>query len=774
MKIFPEFTRLLNHQLLLQERSATWLARRLQLHPGTVNRWLNQELRPASPELVARIADLLCIYNTAERQRFLLAAGYGYVDNHDNGSVRQAASVNPHNLPAQPTALIGRERDVQTVCALLTNHTGRLLTLLGPPGIGKTRLGLAVAARLHAIYQDGAYFVPLAAISDPVLVPSALLAAVGIIDPNPKPSPKPPWTRLLEFLRDKELLLLLDNFEQITGAAPLVAELLATCPRVRILVTSRERLHLRAEQRFQVPFLEVAPAVVLFTQRAQAIAPAFAVTPENQPILTEICQRLDCLPLALELSAVQVDLFSPADLLAALQDHSLDLLANGPRDLPTHHRTLRHAIARSYALLPEPEQALFRTLGVFVGGFDRTAVTYFGFGEKQLQSLINKSLVQMVTQQEREHRFILLETIHDYANELLSAMRESQAVQQCHARYFLELAESAYQHREHSASYEQLEREHDNLRAALTWSLNENPTIALQISGALQEFWCVRGYYTEGAKWLAQALSQNATLPSPARGRALHAAGRIALTLAEYGQATLLFDEALQIYMHLENEQEIATSFFYLGMVARDQNDLSRAKPFFEQSLILQRRIGDTDGMIGTLGNLASIATGQDDLLQAKLLLEEGLAIARTVRNERRTGTLLARLADYELRQNAPNAALAYLRESLLMALSTGYRGALMAGLERIAEIIGSYSERQEDQEKAVHLLGAADALRKQLNTPLSPAYQILYQRTVSPLRSQLDEAHFAKAWAEGQAMPLEEAVKYALTDDFGVPPVKM
>ena len=205
MNTFPEFTRLLNQQLLRQERSATWLARRLQLHPGTVNRWLNQELRPATPELVARIADLLCIHNMAERQRFLLAAGYGYVDGHDAGGAaqplatsalyeqiragdlgasgaipdrknRQAARVNPHNLPAQPTALIGRERDVQTVCALLTNHTGRLLTLLGPPGIGKTRLGLAVAARLHAVYQDGAYFAPLAAISDPALVASALLA----------------------------------------------------------------------------------------------------------------------------------------------------------------------------------------------------------------------------------------------------------------------------------------------------------------------------------------------------------------------------------------------------------------------------------------------------------------------------------------------------------------------------------------------------------------------------------------------------------------------
>lgn len=472
----------------------------------------------------------------------------------------------PPNLPMSPTPLIGREQTVKMLCDRLLGHQGRLLTLVGPPGVGKTRLALAVAAELQPFHPDGVYFVPLASVSDPAWVASALAGTLAIAE-SPDKSPE---KQLVEFLRRREMLLLLDNFEQVSAAAPLVATLLTECPRVRILVTSRERLHLRAEQRYPVQPLNIAAACELFVQRAQAVDPAFGLTPENQPVIAAICQRLDCLPLTLELSAVQVDLFSPQALLARLQDHRLDLLATGLCDVPAHHKTLRQAITRSYDLLAEREQALFRSLGVFVGGFDLTAVTYFGFVEKQLQSLINKSLVQKVTQQEREHRFILLETIRDYANELLSAMLENQAVQQRHADYFLELAESAYRHWGHRASYVQLDHEYDNLRAALAWSLNENPTIALQLTGTLREFWCVRGYYTEGAKWLAQALRQNAALPSLARARALQASGQIALTQAEYEQATFHFEEALQIYTHLENEEETATSFYYLGIVARD------------------------------------------------------------------------------------------------------------------------------------------------------------------------------------------------------------
>jgi predicted ATPase len=285
-------------------------------------------------------------------------------------SIQEADTANKAHLPAPPTELIGREAVVHQLGNRLLGHIGRLLTLVGPPGIGKTTLALAVAARLQLHYRDGAVFVPLAAISDPVLMVSTIAAAVGCREG----SARPPQVRLIEFLRRKTMLLVLDNLEQIPDAAPLIAELVAECPGLCILATSRERLHLRAEQRFKVPPLDLASAVDLFIRRAQAVDAAFVLTSANQPTLEAICQRLDCLPLAIELGAAQVDLLSLSHLLAQLQAHRLDLLVDGAHDLPPQHRTLRLAIERSYGLLPEAERRLFRRLGVFVGGFDWAAI----------------------------------------------------------------------------------------------------------------------------------------------------------------------------------------------------------------------------------------------------------------------------------------------------------------------------------------------------------------------------------------------------------------
>jgi len=374
-------------------------------------------------------------------------------------------------LPAPPTELIGRATEINQLCNRLLGHSGRLLTLLGPPGIGKTALALAVAAHLQNHYPDGAVFVPLAAVNEPTLMASIILTAVGSTDFNP------PQTKLIAFLRRKTMLLVLDNLEQISDAAPLIAELVAACPGLCILATSRERLHLRAEQRYKVPPLDLAPAVELFVQRAQAVDADFACTPHNQPTLAAICQRLDCLPLAIELCAAQIDLLAPAQLLAHLQNHRLDLLVDGARDLPLRQRTLRSAIGSSYALLNEAERLLFRCLSVFVSGFALDALEALATDrlasaaiQTTLHALISKSLVRAETLPSGEPRFLLLETIREFALEQTRSHGEEAVLRQRHYATYLQLFRTGDSHlrrAEAATWFARLIPEQDNLRAAL-------------------------------------------------------------------------------------------------------------------------------------------------------------------------------------------------------------------------------------------------------------------------------------------------------------------
>ncbi len=319
-------------------------------------------------------------------------------------------------LPTPPTSLLGRERDVDQLVKRILGHTGRLITLVGPPGIGKSRLALEVIRRSAAVYRDGAAFIPLTAVDDPHLVGAAIAGELGLADSNRKSS----RSRLIEHLRRKELVLALDNFEQVIDAAPLVADLLTACPGLRVIATSRERLHLRAEQRFVVQPLDLTRAVELFVHSARAVDPDFQLTADNRPLLETICIRLDCLPLAIELSAVWVELLPLGTLLARLKDSSLDLLGDAARDRPPHHKTLRAAIWRSYSLSNSAEQALFRAVSVFIGGFDVAAVEALGFNAGVLQSLLGKSLIQRGGSAQEGRRFLQLDTLRDFAMERLA------------------------------------------------------------------------------------------------------------------------------------------------------------------------------------------------------------------------------------------------------------------------------------------------------------------------------------------------------------------
>ncbi|HEY6407500.1 MAG TPA: adenylate/guanylate cyclase domain-containing protein, partial [Ktedonobacteraceae bacterium] len=471
-----------------------------------------------------------------------------------------------HNLPAQPTPLIGREHEVATNRQLLRREEVRLVTLTGPGGTGKTRLGLQIASELRNVFADGVYFVSLAPISDPMLVMPTIAQALGIRDRVELGQPLS--ARLAEVLQQKQVLLLLDNFEQVIGAASQVADLLASCPQLKVLVTSREVLHVRAEHEFAVPPLELPdlahlpepaalarfPSVALFLQRAQAANPDFQLNATNARIVAAICVRLDGLPLAIELAAARMKLLSPQKLLARLS-RRLAILTGGARDLPARQQTLRNTIEWSYHLLTAWEQRLFRRLSVFVGGCTLQAaeavctVPDDGAGQvlDGIASLVDKSLLKRLEQTgegSEEPRLLMLETIREYGLEALTTSGEEQAARQAHADYFLLLAEEAEPALKGPLLVEWLERleqEHDNLRAALRWAVEGGRAdLALRVGVALERFWVVRGHRNEGLAFLERALVAEAEIATDLRAKALLAAARLAFIQSHYDQGEAL------------------------------------------------------------------------------------------------------------------------------------------------------------------------------------------------------------------------------------------
>jgi predicted ATPase len=611
-------------------------------------------------------------------------------------------------------------------------------------------------------FPDGIWWVELAPLTDARLIPEAVAKVLGL-----REQPGHPVERLLlEMLKTRRLLLLLDNCEHLVAeCAAWVHQWLHASPHLHVLATSREPLQLLGEQRFPVAPLAAAAASELFVQRAQLVAPAFTRTSANGATIDHLCQQVDYLPLAIELLAARSDIFTPQVMLERLQARPLDLVSAELRDLPARQRTLRHTIQHSYELLTEREQALFRTLGVFVGGFDRAAVVQLGFEEELLYALFHKGVVQTTAQPAGERRFLLLETLRAYANEQLNNSQEDQVVRERHAHYFLAMAEHAYLqlgHTTETTCYDQLEREHGNLRAALGWALTANPPFALQMAGALREFWCIRGYYTEGRQWLTQVLQQDSALPSSARGRALLAAGKIANHIGDNEYAKAVLHEALHLYSQLGDQAGMANALYFLGTGTRGQDD-RLAKAYLEQSLTIQRAIGDSHGISSSLCDLAMIAMVEGDGDGGRALLAEGLAVARAANNENRVAILYARSAWFELNQNRPHAALTHYRESMQLAIRLGRRDMIAFCLDGMGIISGLFSEEEEAKQRAVWLLSAADALHKSMNIPGAPMSDPR-QRALASVRAALDEATVAQAWAEGQAMTLEEAVAHALT----------
>jgi predicted ATPase/DNA-binding SARP family transcriptional activator len=624
----------------------------------------------------------------------------------------------PSNLPVPLTSFVGREMPRAEIRALLLDPACRLLTLTGAGGSGKTRLALQVASDLADAFTDGVFLVELASVRDPTLVVSAIAGTFGV-----RESGGTPLIESLKYLlRDKERLLVLDNFEQVLEAAPLVGDLLTASPRLKVLVTSRSPLHVYGEHDYRLapmvtPDLDDLPpaehlaqveAVELFVQRAMAARADFALGEENAPAIAEICARLDGLPLAIELAAARVRLFSPRAMLPHL-DHRLRFLAGGPVDLPTRQRTLQATIDWSHDLLDADEQALFRRLSVFLGGWTLEAAEAVCLASSSssppgpsgevsqpashlalLESLTDRNLVQ-VSDVAGEPRFTMLETIREYALERLAESGELEATRGRHAHFFLSLAQetdSELWGPGAAAWLDRLEREHDNLRAALAWSLEHDVDVGLRLAGALGPFWTNRGHNSEGRSWLAEAMARSAAYgPTLDRYRArtlmwsgwlvaflddheaavslgdrsvslwrsAGEAGGLARALArlawvvwrrDRARAHALFEESFALYRQVDDPPGLAFALWADAHRARHENDYARARASAQESLELARQSGATAALARATGVLGAIALAQGDYAAAQPLLEESLALCREAGDRLDAGNAVAMLGD--------------------------------------------------------------------------------------------------------------------------------
>ena len=682
-----------------------------------------------------------------------------------------------HTLPYQATAFLGRDHDLARIVALLHDPTVRLVTLTGPGGTGKTRLALQAAAEVLDAYPDGVFFVPLAALTDARLVPSAVASGLGLREAG-GPSPA---EAVRQALAGKRLLLVLDNLEQIAEAAPFVADLVAASPELQVLATSRVPLRLRAEHEYPVlplglpprhgasPEEDLAsPAVQLFVERAQAVKPGFILTPETAPAVAEIVRRLDGLPLAIELAAARVRILPPAALLARLEKR-LPLLTGGPRDAPARQQTLRDAIGWSHDLLTPAEQTLYQRLAVFAGGAALEAVEAVANPEGHLDvlagldRLVEHSLLRSGEGVDGEPRFTMLETIREYGLERLEERGEAEATRRAHAGVFLALAEEAEPELtgpEQVTWLDRLEVEHDNLRASLGWALDADPQIALRLAGALGWFWFLRGYLNEGRDWLDRTLAVGGE-PGPLHVRAFSAAGRLARHRGDYQKAIGLQETSLELARTFQDRRAEALALFELGALAGlAEGDAAREAALTEASLAVWRELGDSWGIARTLNNLGYEAYLQGDLNAAVPLLDEGVTLARAAGDRSVLAYILDSRGVVAEAQGELERATDLYKEALALAQQIGNRLVEAFALSSLAGM----AVRQGQPARAARMWGAASALRDAIGTRLPLEEEERFAGPVSSAREVMGEAAFAAAWEEGRAQPREQVVAEALT----------
>jgi predicted ATPase len=723
-------------------------------------------------------------------------------------------------LPVQTTPFVGRAKELDAVCDLLRREEVQTVTLTGPAGAGKSRLAVEAARRLYDELRDGVVFVSLAPIREPALVPAVIARTCGLAETAEQGAAE----MLADFLRDKQLLLILDNFEHVSEVAETVSGLLVPGPKV--LVTSRVRLDFDDYYDYAVPPLALpspgrmdadtisrSEAVALFVERARAAAPGFKLAEENVADVAAICARLDGLPLAIELAAARTNLLSPRGILARLTG-SLSLLTGGVPHLSPHHRTLQGALAWSYSLLAEHERALFRRLAVFAGGWTMDAAEAVSArgGPSELDvvdgiaSLLDKNLIRRAEPAAGEPRFEMLETLREFAAEQLTEAGERKNTRARHACFFAALAEEGEPELRGPRQVEWLERlaaEHDNIRAALAWSAEGGDVeIGLRLAAALWRFWQVRGHLTEGRGRLERLLRR------PAAGRHLKALagaqaclGRLALFQGDYDAARVLFEESLAKQRELEDENGIAFSLANLGNVAHGEGRYEdaerlleqgvkgfrkagnawgamivqsalgwvawaggnhlRARSLLEESLEAARLVGDRRAEAGALTSLATLALERGDGVQARNLLEEGVDIQRRLGDTWTLAKSVTNLGEIAFRQGDYPKAKALFVEGLEIRSRAGDRPGIRESLVHLARLAAA----EEQFALAVRLLGAARTLQRTIGRHLQPDVRTDIDSELAAVRTMLGEEAFSVALAAGAEMTTEQAVASALRD---------
>lgn len=711
------------------------------------------------------------------------------------------------NLPIPARPLLGRDDDARRALAMLGLATTSdesagedqrpgpstwLVTLTGPGGTGKTRLALHLAREVGVRLSDGAVFVPLAAVTDPALVPLAIVTAFDLTESGGVPA----HDVVLDVLRDRDLLLVLDNFEQIMDGAAFVAEILETCPRVRILVTSRERLGLLGEQEFPLPPLALpeaddepsesgmrrplsvaaisrSPAVQLFVSHARSVRPDLEVTEENAAAIAEICARLDGLPLAIELAAARAKLLSPDALLARF-DRRLDVLSKGARDLPDRQRTMRDTIAWSYDLLEPEEQRLFADLAVFVGG--ATLETVFAVagedeapldafdGLELVESLADKSLLRII-ERDDEQRLLMFETIRDYARERLDIEGNAQAIGERHARYFLRLAEEAeplLAKAEQTDWMRRIEAEQANIRGGISWFRQHgHSATALQLTSALWRFWWLRGDMSEGRNLLESLLREAPEADASIRAKALNAAGILADSQGDWMAAQHLHEEGLRLSRDAGDARGVAWALNNLGVVATNQGLFDLARSYLEENLLVAEQSGDLASVATALLDLGRLAHFQGMHDQAAALYSRSIDLFRNVGDESHVARVLNNLGSIALARGDFALARTQLQESLALLRTLGDRQGVASTLNNLGEVL----TEQGDHERALHLYIESHLLAIEVGNRLHAAISMENLATLTLRVGAIEDAwsRYREAFALYASVADEQGMVYTL-----------